>query len=147
MKFDPKDVVITSKDSGQTNPWVSEIEKGVKIVHIPTNITITCEEEKSQHRNRTLALQKLEQCLEKIEDWEVIDTSPTDLKLISKDRYWEATITIDGCVYIKRKFNTLDKTKHYYLEDNLHICNLDDMIKKLLGIRALSKSHFGNNWG
>lgn len=41
---------------------------GIKIIHIPTGITVECDSERSQHRNRANALVLLEEkikCLKK----------------------------------------------------------------------------------
>lgn len=58
--FKPGEVVVTGWNSKRQGAWSLKSEYGVKVVHIPTGIIVTCEKEKSQHRNRHLAFIELQ---------------------------------------------------------------------------------------
>ncbi|MEE3313291.1 MAG: peptide chain release factor-like protein, partial [Treponema sp.] len=48
---------------------VNKVETGVRLIHIPTGISVTATEERSQHLNREIAMRKLgERIREKIKE-------------------------------------------------------------------------------
>ncbi len=47
---------------------VNKVETGVRIIHIPTGISVVSTEERSQYRNKQRALEKLNARLEELED-------------------------------------------------------------------------------
>ena len=48
---------------------VNKVETGVRLIHIPTGISVTATEERSQHLNRAIAMRKLEERIrEKIKE-------------------------------------------------------------------------------
>lgn len=72
--FDPKDLLI---QSFPTNPsgFIHRIPNGIRAVHLPTGIAVTCETDRSQHRNRHLALTEL---------WEQVQGKPTYQELVAQ---------------------------------------------------------------
>jgi len=57
IKIDPKDLKIeTFKSSGHGGQNVQKLETAVRITHLPTNIVITCQNERSQWQNKLTAL-------------------------------------------------------------------------------------------
>ncbi|KAI0335673.1 release factor [Cubamyces sp. BRFM 1775] len=61
VELDPADFKITNAadegaKNGQTTP---ELEKAVRVVHVPTGLTVTCQSEPSEHQNRVVALSLL----------------------------------------------------------------------------------------
>lgn len=63
MKIPDEDLSITAypeRDYSKGGQHVGVTSTGVKIVHIPTGITAIVETERSQHRNRQIALEMIE---------------------------------------------------------------------------------------
>jgi peptide chain release factor 2 len=61
MKLSNKDLKIESYPKvSQKGMAIQTAPKGVKITHVPTGIAVKCDLQRSQHGNRQIALEQLE---------------------------------------------------------------------------------------
>lgn len=61
IQLNPKDLKIeTKRASGPGGQNVNKLETAIRIVHLPTGVSVECQEERTLYQNKALALKKLE---------------------------------------------------------------------------------------
>jgi protein subunit release factor B len=58
--------VETFRSSGPGGQHVNKTESAVRLRHLPSGVVVTSQQERSQHRNKALCLQKLRKRIEKL---------------------------------------------------------------------------------
>ena len=92
IDINPADIrVDTFRASGAGGQHVNKTSSAVRITHIPTNIAVQCQNERSQHRNKEMAMKVLKARLYEIEEKKMADER-AKLESDKKDISWGSQI-------------------------------------------------------
>ena len=92
VDINPEDLrVDTYRSSGAGGQHINKTESAIRITHIPTGVVVTCQNERSQHKNRETARKMLKSKLLEIKEKEHLEKIE-DIKGVQKEIAWGSQI-------------------------------------------------------
>ena len=99
--------VETFRSSGPGGQHVNKTESAVRLRHEPSGVVVTSQQERSQYRNKQLALEKLRKKIEKL-NYRPAKRVPTGIPPGVKDRTLEAKARRSKIKQLRAKPSTED---------------------------------------
>lgn len=92
IEINPDDLRIdTYRSSGAGGQHINKTDSAIRITHIPTGIVVSCQNERSQHKNKETAMKMLKSKLIEIKEREHMEKIE-DIKGVQKDIAWGSQI-------------------------------------------------------
>ncbi len=92
VQINPEDLrVDTYRSSGAGGQHINKTESAIRITHLPTGVVVTCQNERSQHKNRETAMKMLKSKLIEIAEREQKEKIE-DLKGVQMEIGWGSQI-------------------------------------------------------
>ncbi|MFA4872937.1 MAG: peptide chain release factor 2 [Patescibacteria group bacterium] len=139
MKIEPGDLRIdTFLSSGHGGQSVQTTYSAVRVVHIPTGITVSCQNERSQLQNKEIAMRILASKLKALEE-----AKREEEKQLLRGEYTEAAWGNQARSYVLQPYKLVKDHRTEYetkqVDEVLDGC-LDDLVESYLKLSPGSKS-------
>ena len=99
--------VTTFRSSGPGGQHVNKTESAVRLRHTPSGVVVTSQQERSQHRNKQLCLDKLRKKIERL-NYRPAKRVPTRVPAGAKDRTLEEKARRSNIKRLRAKPSTED---------------------------------------
>lgn len=129
--------VDTYRSGGAGGQHVNKTESAIRITHIPTGVVVACQNERSQHQNREVAMKMLRSKLVEIKEREHLEKIE-DIKGVQKEIAWGSQIRS----YVFMPYTLVKDHRTGYEVGNITAVmdgDLDGFINEYLKAKSLGK--------